>query len=789
MQILLVLILLSIPSFCLAQNVNPLSGALPLEFEANTGQFSQEAVFFARQHDFEVFFTRSGPVFVFQRLAGQGTAGVNNQHERKVEGTVLRMKFVGMNAVPQGLGLAPGTSNYFIGNDASKWHVGVPHYKQIVYRNAYPGVDIAFYADRSLMEYDLIAAPGADLARVRMAMEGARLVHVDRDGALTISTSLGTLRHRVAKVYEERNGRRYPLPSRFAVDETQQVRLEVPEHRPNARLVVDPVLEYSSLLAVDSTGHAYVAGFTNSTDFPTTTGAFERVCTTTVNCAEAFVTKLNPTGTGLVYSTYLGGTGGGESANGIAVDSSGNAYVTGVTRSSDFPGNFLSSTRGVTNAFVTKFNASGTGLVYSALFGGSNTNEGTAVTLDSSRNAYVSGNSQSPDFPTTAGAFQTSAAPDFHPFLVKLNPSGTAFVYATRIGGTTSTDFSHSVAVDSSGNAYVGGEAGSDDFPTTGASLQPSKTAGTRAGFVAKFNASGSGLIYSTFWGDLVFGVAVDAGHDAFVTGAARVLPTTAGAIQNAQKGNGDAFVSKISPTGQALLYSTLLGGSGSDFGSGITVNSAGEAYVLGSTTSANFPVTVTAFQEVFPGGGCGDTGTSPCPHAFVAKLNASATALSYSSYLGGSGQELVNNSSDASASTIALGANGSVYVASSTSSLNFPTTNTAFKKKLTDPQDGFVAKITPLCALKSTVPSLTVCTPANGATVRSPVTIIAGTNDSRKVKLLQVYVDGTKKYEAALSAIEVKLTIPSGTHRITVQAIDTANVVFKTPITVNVGP
>jgi hypothetical protein len=441
--------------------------------------------------------------------------------------------------------------------------------------------------------------------------------------------------------------------------------------------------------------------------------------------------------------------------------------------------------------FATKLSPDGSSLIYSALFGGSNTNGESTIAVDASGNAYVGGNSQSPDFPTTPGAFQPTAAGDWHPFLSKINPAGTGFVFSTRIGGTDSTDFSHSVAVDSAGNAFLVGEAHSSNFPTTPGVIKRTKAAGSVAGFVARFTNHGA-LAYSTLFGDgSVFSIALDSADDAFVTGGASNIPVTAGAFRKTSKA-GDAFVAKINPSGTKTLYGTFLGGSGGDLGAGIAVNSAGQAFVFGETFSTDFPLTADAFEEIPLGNHCGDTSSSPCPAGFITKLNATGTGLLYSSYFGALAGVFVNDGSDGPGQIIGLDSKGSVYVTGFTGSPNFPTTNTAFKQKLlpgaTDRQDGFVSKITPLCALKSTIPSVTVCSPAAGATVRSPVTIIAGTHSSRHVRVLQVYVDGKKQYQANLSAVEVKLPMTAGKHRFTVQAIDTANATFKTAVSITVA-
>jgi hypothetical protein len=388
-------------------------------------------------------------------------------------------------------------------------------------------------------------------------------------------------------------------------------------------------------IAIDSSGDAYIAGFTSSTDFPTTPGALQ-----TVNNAQSsgffngFVTKLDPTGSALIYSTYLGGTGHyGDQAHAIAIDSSGNAYVAGSAHSSDFPttaGAFQrvnkESASGY-NAFVAKLNSTGTALIYSTLLGGSGLNgdQADSIAIDSSGNAYIAGSTGSSDFPTTPGAFQpVSVAHDitaYNAFVTKLNPTGTALVYSTFLGGSKYIgDAANSIAIDSGGNAYVTGYATSTDFPTTPGAFQRVNRAqgGYYNGFVTKLNPTGAALIYSTFLGgsgaaiDYGLGIAADSSGNAYVTGEATStdFPITTGAFQRT-KTSGltvySAFVTKLDPTGSALIYSSYLRGNGSsgnvngvdgDVGIGITLDAARNVYVVGAAASADFPVTPGAFQS-----------------------------------------------------------------------------------------------------------------------------------------------------------------------------------------------
>jgi hypothetical protein len=361
-------------------------------------------------------------------------------------------------------------------------------------------------------------------------------------------------------------------------------------------------------IAVDSSGNAYATGSTTSSDFPTTAGAFKTVLGVALD--NAFVTKVNATGS-LVYSTYLGGANT-DKAFAIAVDAGGHAYVTGKASSPDFP-----TTPGVFepimlgsggSAFVTKLNPTGSGLVYSTFLSAvAHISVGFGIGVDPSGNAYVTGISASAGYPTTAGAFQTTFGGGGNDaFVTKLNPTGSSLVYSTFLGGNAS-DNVHGLAVDASGTAYVTGATNSPNFPTTSGAFQLAINGGGDA-FVTKLNAAGSALVYSTYLGgsegDDGVSIAVDTSGNAFVTGTTVSLnfPTTAGALQ-AFGGAVDAFVAVLDSAGSGLTYSTFLGGSGSEEGRGIAIDTFANAYVTGRTDSANFPITTGSFQTTFAGG------------------------------------------------------------------------------------------------------------------------------------------------------------------------------------------
>ncbi len=365
--------------------------------------------------------------------------------------------------------------------------------------------------------------------------------------------------------------------------------------------------DYGSGVVVDSSGNAIVTGYTESTNYPTTLGAYQ---TSNAGGYDVFVTKLSTTGS-LVYSTYLGGSSG-DYGHRVVVDSSGNAYITGYTLSANYPttsGAYQTSNAGSRDAFVTKLSATGGFLVYSTYLGGSGNEIGYGVAVDSSGNAIVTGYTESTNYPTTSGAYQTSNAGSRDAFVTKLSATGASLVYSTYLGGSND-DHGFDVAVDSSGNAYITGDTDSTNYPTTLGAYQTSYAGGTLFdAFVTKLSATGGFLVYSTYLGasnnENGIGVAVDSSGNAIVTGrtASTNYPTTSGAYQTSNAGDYDVFVTKLSATGASLVYSTYLGGSGSEIGYGVAVDSSGNAYITGVTHSTNYPTTSGAYQTSHAGG------------------------------------------------------------------------------------------------------------------------------------------------------------------------------------------
>lgn len=677
------------PNITTGSRLSEAYGKLPMRFEANQGQADGQVKFLSRGSGHSLFLTSTEAVLALckpaaasrdrkETLVAQKVADAQDIQPRTA--AVLRMKLMGANPGPvmSGLDELPGKSNYFIGNDPSKWRTDVPNYARVEYHDVYPGVNLVYYGNQSQLESDFVVAPTADPSAIKLQIEGADKVELDARGDLILHTTSGEARLKKPHLYQEVEGSRVVISGGYVTNENH-MSFWVGEYDTSRRLIIDPVLYYVNLggidsrdrvndMAVDAAGNVYITGYTHSYNFPLTPNPFQSNAHWAAYYPNAFVTKLNASGTALIYSTYLGGYEGDE-GNGIAVDDSGNAYVTGYTSAGDFPlANPLQGTfGGIDDAFVTKLNGEGNTLIYSTFLGGSDLegsgdmfdiNERTRdsdIAVDSFGNAYIVGSTQSLNFPTTPNAFQTIKAVDSYnddAFITKLNASGTALIYSTYLGGN-SHDVAKGIAIDANGNAFVTGVTGVaySSFPTMNAFQ--SAYGGWGDAFVTKVNSSGSALVYSTYLGGASQeegeSITVDKSGNAYVIGwtTAASFPTF-NPIQDFGGGQSDAFVTKFNETGNALIYSTFLGGGDTDKGFGIAVDETGNTYVTGGTSSTDFP-TASPLQSA--NGGLWD--------AFVAKLNQSGSALTYSTYLGiGDGDE---------GYSIAVDQAGNIYVAGKT--------------------------------------------------------------------------------------------------------------------------
>lgn len=606
---------------------------IPLYFEKNEGQMDPDFHYVTRCPGLTLYFAPQA-VSLFLK------------HEHQEESpSVLNIQFVGSNphSIIKGIDEQECKSNYFIGGDSTKWHTDISNYRKIVYQGLYPGIDALFYGNGKQLEYDFLVAPGMNPDHVRMRIDGAQELALDEEGNLQIIVGDEQIfQMKKPSIYQVIEGKKNDVKGEFTLLAKREIGFSLNNYDKTQQLVIDPILAYSTYvggsafdtgggIAVDSSNNVYVVGQTSSANFPTTSGAFQTFKSANPVAAAAFVTKFNSTGTALIYSTYLGG-------------------------SSD------------TNGVATAVNENG--------------------------NAYITGNTFANDFPTTAGAFQTSkmgGAAGNNGFITQLNSTGSALIYSTYLGASSSS--CASIVLDESGNAYVTGNTGSTIFPTTSGAFQTARSPGSTAAdtdvFISKLNSAGSALIYSTYLG----GSASDSGNDifldgdgnAYVTGNTNSLnfPTTSGAFQTLKGGTAaanNAFLTKLNITGSSLVYSTYLGGiSNTSNGNSVVVDESFHAYVVGNTNSQNFPTTNGAFQTLAKAAPGFNNG-------FVSKFNPAGSALVYSTYLGGAA--ITNTSS------IALNSQNEVYLTGNTSSTDFPTTPDAYQPFLAGTNNAFVTKL-----------------------------------------------------------------------------------------------
>jgi len=725
-------------------------GKLPLAFEENRGQVDPRVKFVSHSAGYSLFLTSDEAVLSVPEnvpkkkrpSANQGNKArqspVVDSHlssrelEQQPRHLRLGMKLVGSDphVTVSGVDELPTKSNYFIGSDPKKWQTNLANYARVKYAGVYPGVDLIYYGNQSQLEYDFIVTPGADPSIIRFNVAAdhtsaighrAAPLRITADGDLMVRIDGSEIRlHKPLAYQTNGSGPKEYVKTEYVLEpEQSQISLAVASYDRGRTLVIDPVLSYSTYLgpsggiyaiAVDASGNAYVTGGNNRTGFPTTPGAFQTTCTGSCsNYGASFVSKFNSTGSALLYSTYLGGTLGITFGNSIAVDSAGDAYVTGQTGASDFPttSGALQTTckacaAGHATAFVTKLNSSGSALTFSTFLGGNNAESGAGIALDASDNAYVTGFTSSSNFPVTSGCYQSKNNGQTNAFVTELNATGSGLIYSTYLGGTNA-DTATGIALSAAGNAYIVGNTGSNDgFPTTPGAFQSCPKCGNVL-FVTELSTDGTTLVYSTLLGGITEanypgGIAVDSSGNAYVTGVtyASDFPTTAGAYQttcptgncgpiNGGRGSGIAFLTKFNPSGTAALYSTYLGGNGYSAATDVVADGGGNAYVGGYTESLNFPVTPDAFQSA-----CTNCTTNN-GDAFLSEVNTSGSSLIYSTYLGGS-QKVQEDA----AHGIALDSNGNIYLAGQALSTNFPTTPGAFQPTASSSTIGaFVAKFT----------------------------------------------------------------------------------------------
>ena len=664
-----------------------LPSARPLAFESNEGQADPGAEYVARGPGLTALFTPTEALLGLRERTGATVS--------------LALRPLGANPRPL---LAPGTprtavTNYLRGGPAPL-QLTVPTYGEVRYAEVYPGIDLVFSDNAGQLQHDFVVGPEADPSQILVQLRGADRVRTDRRGDLVVEVDGAAEPVVFARpvLYQERGDRRTSVTGRFRVHGPDTFGFEVGRYDRDHTLVIDPTLLGSSYLgggatdnamavAVDGQGSVYVAGFTVSGDFPLASAAQSRLNVTTPPSPDGFVAKMTADGSQLLWSTYLGGSGGDE-ARAIGLGADGSVFVAGTTSSSDFPrgpapqGGFGG---GTSDAFVAKLNADGATLAYSFFVGGVGTDLGRALAIDRTGRAHVAGQTNSNDFPALNGLPAPPATNGDDVFVARVNAAGTAYEYASRFGGG-GVDVGAAIAVAPDGSIVVTGTTSSPEFPTV-KPLQGAFGSGPSApssdAFVTKIAPDGKALTYSTFLGgalaDQGAAIAVDADGAAYVSGTTSSpdFPTV-NPLQGERNGTSDAFVAKVNPDGAGLAYSTYLGGSGVDGASGLTLNAGREVWVVGTTGSTDFETAQPLQREPM----------SAEYEVFLSKLDAAGAVLQSSTYLGGSGEELANG--------VALAGEDRAVVVGTTDSTDLPGTPevTPYQAATGGGTDGFLALV-----------------------------------------------------------------------------------------------
>ncbi len=604
-------------------------GRLPISFEPNRRQFDSRFQFLARSANTALLLRPDAAVLKMSRGA----------EKRSIE-----MRILGANAgaVMRGVDKLPGEANYFSG-ERQDWITHVPTYERVYVDEVYPGIDLTYYGNPGHLEYDFIVKPGATPAGIDVNVEGAAMRLADGD--LVLSLGDREIRQRKPTVYQDVDGRRRMIAARYLVRDGGRFGFEVGAYDPTRPLIIDPQLIYSAYMfldqglgvAIDASGNAYVCGATMDLVLESQT--------------DAFVVKINSSGTAVVYGNTFGSRGRSDQANATTVDAAGNAYVAGYTAGWAPAGSFptlnpIQSVQSTTHdvAFITKFDSSGA-MAYSTVLGGSGIDSAGGIAVDAQGDMYVSGYTSSTDFPTSQ-PLQATLKGSSDAFVTALNAQGNAFIFSTYVGGS-GDDYASGIAVDNAGNSYVSGTTSSNDFPTANA-INP---AGSGA-FAFKLNPAGSAFQYSTYLGETrANGIAIDSPGNAYVVG-------TTGSPSN-------AFVKKINSSGSAFAYSTQIGGTSDDVGNGIAVDESGKAFVTGNTASNDFPQ-IGSLETLVAGS----------TDAFLAKLSTTGN-IAYSTLLAGnSNSPHRGTNAFNSGQSVASDAAGNVYVSGWTTAWNFPTTS-----------------------------------------------------------------------------------------------------------------
>jgi len=728
----------------------------PLEFEPNLGQTDSQVKFLARTANYALFLTNTEAVFSVGGPAPMPMPRHLHAAQHSSSAAALKLELLGANPQPEISARDRGDSyTNYVTSTARQSISNVPQYGRVHYFGVYPGIDLTYYGNHGQLEFDFIVAPDTPATKIAFGIRGAESVSTNSAGDLVLHSAGGDVQLHKPVAYQVANNRREPVEASFTLNARNEVAFALGAYDPGRELVIDPGVTYSTFLgaaskdfgqaiAVDSAGSPYLTGQTASSQFPKTLGKFN-------GATDAFVTKFKPDGSGLIYSTFFGGSGD-DSGNAIALDASKNVYFVGGTGSNNLPvtSNAAQSTYAggpadsPFDAFIAKLNPSGA-LLYATYAGGSAEDIATAVAVDSNGNIYAAGETVSTNFPTVA-QLQGGNAGDRDGFVVKINASTGAFGFSSYLGGS-SADLISGMALDTNGNIYVTGLTTSTNFPLAGTPYQnkcgtdgncnPGSNGAESDAFITAIKSDLTQYIYSTYLGGSSFdegqAIAVDGSGNAFIAGdtGSSDLKTVNPYQSSLKSGAGsNGFVAELDPTGSTAKYLTYIGGSGLDTPFGIAIDSTAQnIFLTGQTSSSDFP-TASPLQSIFAGGKS---------DAFVSRLQpskgAGAAQLIFSTFLGSSGDE------DTQLGGIATDAQGNVYVTGDTGTISttpFPTIN-PFQPATGGGVDAFLTKIVPTASPAGFTISDPTITPSaidRGSSGSGTVTVTSINNFAGSVNL-----------------------------------------------------
>ena len=692
----------------------------PLFFEPGPSGRNAPTNFLARGPNFQLVVAPAEVNFLLRRPelapAADSVRRDRSLELRSAPARAVRISFPGANPQATISGAEPmeGKVNYLLGNDPARWRTQVPMFANVRIHSLYPGVDLLYYGNHRQLEYDFTVSPGTDPGTISLLFQGVDGLSVNPAGELIVRVGQAELRQHPPVVYQFAKGRRQDIAGRYQIKDPRTVSFAVGSYDRDVPLIIDPVFSYASFFGgnggdtglavkVDASGSVYLAGETLSTQFPWgIVGApFQSQFKGGSVTGDAFVAKLDNTGSHLLYFTYLGGSTD-DGAYDLAIDSVGHAFLTGFTVSPDFPtvNALFSQISGSpdatfhvypTDAFVAELSTNGSALIYSTYLGGTDRDVGSAIAVDPAGYAYVAGLTYSTNFPVL-NEVQSSLSGNDDAFVAKLAPGGASLVYSTYLGGT-SIDEAEGIAADPDGFAYVAGYTASIDFPITPNAYQTNLNGNGIAitvfdAFVTKMGPQGGALAYSTYLGgqenDYGYRIALDSSRNAYLTGATQSTNFGHADVFNLTLGedgtnaiNFDAFLTKLDTNG-IPAYSAQFGGTANDAGWDVAVDPAGRAFVIGITLSTNFPVRQPFDLFRSTNSGLNDV--------FVIAFDTNAAPVLYSGYLGGSANDY--------GYAIAVDAEASAYISGMTLSSDFPTSAGALGTNLDGTSDAFLAKI-----------------------------------------------------------------------------------------------